>query len=100
MADFPPIPATAFSHLGPVPVIPDGMPREELGLWEPGPRTIKIQDDAVPAAKWQTFWHESMHTALSDAGVKLPPKVEESVCDAIGTYLAAAMRAGFLKVTP
>jgi hypothetical protein len=98
MNDFPPVPSVAFSHLGPIPVEQDGLPKDEHGGWDPSPRSIKLQADIHIAAKWLTYWHEVTHLAIHDAGIELPDKLEENLCTAIGTYLAAATLAGFLHV--
>lgn len=93
----PPVPSQVFSHLGPVPVTVE--PLEGVhGITRFTSRTIGIHEGQNPAQAWQTLWHEAMHVVFFDAGVKLPLKVEENLCDAIGTYLTAAMLAGFLKV--
>lgn len=97
--DLPPIPSQAFSHLGPVSVSSSKL-EGLLGHFQPPSRTIELLEGQHTAQQWQTYWHECVHLALFDAGVKLPEKAEESVCDALGTYLAAAVRAGFIKVQP
>lgn len=97
--EFPPVPDVAFSLLGPVKVLEkklDGL----FGITEYTPRTITLDEGQHPALAWSVFWHEVTHLVLFDAGVKLPPKDAERVCDAFGTYLAAAVRSGYLKVTP
>lgn len=95
--DFPPLPLVAFSHLGSVKVTTENL-KDNFGKTEFKPRLIKLHKDQHPATAWATYWHEVVHLALFDAGTKLTPRDEERVCDALGTYLAAAVRSGFLKV--
>lgn len=101
MPKFPPLPKVAFSHLGPVKVRQADLSAEGLhGSFSFYPRIITIHAEQNPAVAWCTYWHEVVHLCLFDAGTKLPSAAEERVADAIGTYLAAAVRSGFLKVTP
>lgn len=95
----PPIPSQVFSTLGPMPVQTaelDG----EMGRTNFLLRNVKLAPGMNPVSAWQTYWHEATHVALWDAGVHnaLGSKVVENICDALGTYLAAAVCAGFLKV--
>jgi hypothetical protein len=96
----PPLPRSAFSHLGPLPVVektldPDADYRGKVNLHS---RKIVIDESLPPALALQTYWHECVHLALNDGAVRLPEKLEEQICDVMGTYLAAACRTGFLKV--
>lgn len=94
---YPEVPSVAFSLLGPIEVR-QGKLRNLHGFTEFLPRTITLHADQHPAMLWSTYWHEVVHLALFDAGVKLDEELEERVCDALGTYLAAAVRSGFLEV--
>lgn len=97
------LPTTCFSLLGPLPVSFDPQlikQKDALGYIDYADRTIRIQSDLHRQAQQQAFFHEMTHIALWDAGAhnSLSKKQVETVCDAIGTYLAAAVQAGFLKV--
>lgn len=101
----PAIPPTAFSHLGPLPVcLLDGMADREgaLGKWQEGERRILLDPKTQQVAQWATFWHEIGHVVMWDGAVsqQLSIKQQEAVCDALGTYMAAAMQAGFITVHP
>lgn len=94
---FPELPTKAYSVLGPVEV--REAPLENLhGRVDYVPRIITIHQGQHPATAWSTYWHEVVHLALFDAGVDLPEKQAEAVCDALGTYFAAAVREGFIEV--
>ena len=95
--EFPPVPSKVFSHLGPLQVAFELL-EEDFGSVDLSTREVTLSVDQSAASSWRTYWHESVHVALWDAGVKLNEKVEENLCDVIGTYLAAAVRSGFLKV--
>lgn len=97
---FPPVPSQAFSHLGLLPVTVEPKGETEFGEFPFKARSISISAGMTPAAEWQTYWHECVHVALWDAGVRLKHEVEEQLCDVLGTYLAAAVGSGFLKVNP
>lgn len=99
----PKLPAEVFSVLGPVPVTENPSlveKREALGLASFRPRTIQVDQGSTRQAQWQYLWHEMVHYALWDAGVTngLSHEQEEAVCDAVGTYMAAAMLGGYVKV--
>ena len=94
----PPLPATAFHPLGPIPVTlvddlraPDD-PNERLyGYWNAFARTISIRRDLHPVQAWCTFYHELTHAWLSDIGVKLPEEHEEAICEAIARARVAEL---------
>lgn len=71
-----------------------------LGISRFRPRDIGIDSGAGPESQWQTFGHEITHVALWDGGVhdSLSDKQIEAVCSALGTYIAAAVQAGYMKV--
>lgn len=99
----PKLPSETFSLIGPVPVVRQDLNPEHLfGDFRGVERRIRVHSDLPPAAAWQTFWHETGHLFLHDAGIspELPRKLEERIVDALGVYMTAAMRAGYLKVTP
>lgn len=105
MSSFPPIPSEVFSVLGPIPVEQKDLLNDPvdpcLGKFRIGERLIFLDSSLSPASAWQTLWHEVVHVALCDAGIadKLHKAgLEENVCDALGTYLAAATRAENSKV--
>lgn len=103
MKKLPPLPKTAFSVLGPLPVsISPTLEKEDkaLGMARFKSRTMVLDAELCPATEWQTFWHEVAHLAMWDAGVNdgLTHDLEEQVCNAMGTYFAAAMQAGYITV--
>lgn len=66
-------------------------------MWEH--RTIDVESDAGKETQLQTFWHEVTHVALWDGGCHdaLTHEQREAVCNAMGTYMAAAMIGGYLR---
>lgn len=97
------LPETAFSHLGPLavvraPIQSDDPRRGECDLTG---RVITILPDVADAVAWQTLGHEITHAVLWDAGAQhsLTDRQTEIVCDAVGTWFAAAVRAGWLRIT-
>lgn len=100
----PPLPSEAFSVLGPLPVRKEEeLLRDEdaLGIVRFRPRTIGIDGGSGPETSWQTFAHEMTHVALWDGGIHdaLTYEQREGVCNALGTYIAAAVQAGYIKFT-
>jgi hypothetical protein len=101
----PPLPKNMFSILGLLPVgVLDSRQAEEhqmFGLFMPDNRIVAIADAMTDEMKWVTFWHEATHVALCDSGVAhtLTKEQTEAVCDAVGAYLTATMRAGMLRAT-
>lgn len=102
------LPSQVFTHLGPVPVSLDGeMAQKEkdddfstYGLFCKQKRTVKVDAQSAPESQLSTLLHECVHIALWDAGTAniLTDVQTEAVCDALGTYLAAAVIAGYLKL--
>jgi hypothetical protein len=84
-----------------VPVRLRGDLPDAFGLWLPGPREIQLDATAGNATQLQTLAHEMGHVALWDAGTTdiLTSQQEEAVCNAMGSYLAAAIREGWIKLT-
>lgn len=98
----PKLPAAAFSLIGAVPVCamdPARADKEDLyGRFLPAERRIEISAGMAREIEWATYWHEVAHVILVDAGAvhSLSEVQQEIVCDAVGTYLTAMMRAGQL----
>jgi hypothetical protein len=95
--ELPPTPTPVYSALGPVPVVlvdslRTGDGRSALAGFHTILRTIYVRYDvAASRMLTQVLEHEKCHVALYDAGITvlLPSKLEDAVCDAIGTYQAA-----------
>lgn len=100
----PALPKEVFSVLGPLPVaIESDLTEKEsaLGITRFRPRHIGIDAGSGPETQWQTLGHEITHVAMWDGGCHdiLTNEQAEAVCNALGTYLAAAVRAGYIKIT-
>lgn len=97
----PKLPAAVFSHLGPVAVhrVPKVDDADSRGECDFLTRALKVQA-ATPVVEWQTLGHEQMHAIVSDAGgdTVLSDAQLEWLCDAFGTWYAAAVAAGWLVV--
>jgi hypothetical protein len=100
------IPNEFFSVLGPIPVEQksDLLEKDECyGAFGPSQRKILLDtsDGSTREHIWQSLWHEVTHLGIWDAGAHegLTHDQEERICNAMGTYLAAMMAAGYLKVT-
>ena len=61
------------------------------GLWLPSDRTISLQNQIEREVK-QTFYHELIHAALHDTGLKhfFDSELEEALCDGLGMALYVA----------
>lgn len=98
------IPHSVFTLLGPVPVelVATVDRNDSMGQAHFGDRTIKVQSGFHEIVVWQTFGHELMHFILSDANAdSLSHRKLEAVCDAFGTWVAAAVAAGAITfLTP
>lgn len=101
------IPKEVYSALGPIPVTVEDLndPPEEdctnYGAFTPSTRTIKLDKNMHPAWTLKVFFHELAHVALVDAGVAdllAKGDFEEMVCDALGTYFAAAVQNGYMVI--
>jgi hypothetical protein len=99
----PPIPAKAFGVLGAFPV------REDPTLYDTckeaahvnfSDREVVLDAGFSPIGKWQNFGHEQMHIVLYDGAVNtgITEEQAELVCDAFGTWFAAAIKAGYIIV--
>jgi Zn-dependent peptidase ImmA (M78 family) len=101
------LPNKVWSQLGAIPVKPvkmvtdqDGKDDDDaFGFWNTMARDIQILTLAATPAQLATLFHEMAHVALHDAGVAIgDDATEERVCDAIGTYMAGSLLAGFLAL--
>lgn len=100
----PPIPKRMFSVLGPVPVTMQAdleTKENALGISRFKSRSVQLHPSASAETVWQTFFHEMAHVAMWDGGCHdaLKHKQREAVCNAMGTYFAAALQAGYIKIT-
>lgn len=96
--ELPALPCEMYSPVGPIPVeLVRGLRASDgedcHGLWLEGARKIQIRAEDDRTVQWMTLWHEWTHAILWHAGVTLPAKKEESVCDAMGAALAAMLLA-------
>lgn len=99
------IPASVYSQIGPVPVtfdasIAEGEPENlALGVFDKQKRTIKLDPASTRESQVATLMHEAIHVALWDSGCEntLTEVQVESICDAVGTYLAGALIGGYLR---
>ena len=94
-------PAHVYSTHGPVEV----KWRKELeggalGLCHQSERYIEICSDGAPETLRVTLWHEVMELILWDSGLHylIKGNVKEALCDAVGSYMAAAERSGALTL--
>lgn len=90
-AVLPPIPASAPSVLGAIPILrvvglKDSNEKDCLGLWLIKTREIHMETNLALAAAWHTLWHEWTHAMLWDAGITgLTSAIEERLCDALAS---------------
>lgn len=66
--------------------------KKEYGFWDYDSRTFIIDTAVAPDVQRVTLEHEKVHAILDDAGVKLPHKLEEAVCEAIAKYRVFEMQ--------
>lgn len=98
------LPSHVYSQLGPVPVVAvAGLLLKDdpvFGHWDPVKRQVEVDPSACDAARVATLYHEVVHLALGDAGAAdaFNQDQQEVICNAVGTYLAAATLAGYLKL--
>jgi hypothetical protein len=98
-SEFPSVPSQMFSALGDLPV--DHKPLEDcLGQILFNTREVELAVGLHPATEWATYCHEMTHLVLHDSGLsnRLDERTEEAICDAFGSYLAAAVRAGRITI--
>lgn len=93
MRPLPPFPQAARGLRGPLEVIgfepePDG-DAIRAGDYEESIRRIRVGTTFAPEYRWLVFYHELVHAALQDSGLHnlLKPKMQEALCDAIGSAL-------------
>jgi hypothetical protein len=67
-----------------------GYSRDQIGEWDTRKRRISVLRSLSPGVKWYVLAHEFAHSALSDAGLRLPEDLEERICDAMAAAFAAA----------
>lgn len=68
------------------------------GQQHAGERTIRVHPNQHQDSKVQTLGHELMHGILWDSGLHylLTEKMQEALCDAFGTWMVGACRAGMI----
>lgn len=100
------LPAFVWSQIGRIKVLfapiaaESGDEVPDYGRWEAASRTIRINSEPCADTQITTLFHEMTHVALWDAGGQnvLSDAQTEFVCDALGSYLGGATKAGFLKL--
>lgn len=97
--ELPPLPQFVWSTLGLVEIVMvEGLAGEDgkalCGQFDWGPRVIRIAKNLSPITAWQTLAHEHLHVVFYDAGIHLPDKVEERVCDSYGSFMTAFILGG------
>lgn len=96
------LPKEVFTVLGNIPLRrdPGSCPDDCRGVFDTEQRYVAIHQETSKETEWPTYWHEAAHVALDDSGCSqhLTSKQQEAICDAMGTYLAAMMQAGMLRV--
>jgi len=98
----PPLPKAVWSQQGPIPVSVKSLHDEDAwGLFHMGDRRIALHKDASRDTQYATLFHEITEVILWDSGLHnvLPAPLKEAVCDAVGTYFASALAAGYLKLS-
>lgn len=97
------LPAFVYSQLGPVPVVlKPGLKNKAgdllNGEWSDDDRVVSIDPGSCSATQLATLFHESIHIALTDSGLAnaFNDEQQETLCCALGTYLAAACMNGYL----
>jgi hypothetical protein len=97
------LPKEVFSHLGPIPVAVVPRVKDKgnpWGMFWYGERRIDLLSKQTDASLLATLGHEMAHVALYDSGVEegLAEDALEAICNAFGTYIAAAVRAGYITL--
>lgn len=85
------VPVTIVERIAPRPGEKVDEDESVMGVWRPEVREVEIKSGMHGATMWQTLWHERVHCALFDAGVKLTHDQEESVSDAIASHIVCDM---------
>ena len=95
MKRLPPIPRVVRLPCGPIKVVSMKEPRLEgkriAGASDWGQRRIVLDNGLGRTASWLTLEHEKVHAILADAGIILPKKHVEDVCNAIAAARVAEM---------
>jgi len=96
------LPKEVFSVHGNMPLKrgANDCPDDSFGVFDADKRYVAIHPGTAREKRWPTFWHECTHVALDESGcsANLSASQQEAICDAMGLYLAAMMRAGMLRV--
>lgn len=95
-------PSTLPSLIGPVTLSQGPKANRELdkdrllGSFAGYERVIRVRDDMPEGLQQSVLGHEIFHLVLEDSGLThhLDPKMEESLCDAFGTWFASALQSG------
>lgn len=96
MRQLPRLPKFLQGLLGPIPVVRARQIVNEgvdcAGLWDPNTRTVTVLLGLSREKAWHVLIHERTHADLDEAGVVLPRKLEEAVCDGIALAEVARMK--------
>jgi hypothetical protein len=98
------LPKALWSTQGAIPVtVVKGLMKDKraFGLFNLVERYVHIDKGCGDDTQLATLCHELVEVALWDSGLHnvIKPKLKEAVCDALGTYLASAANAGYIKLT-
>ena len=109
----PVLPTSVFSLLGPwavtehkhIEAAGSQLPTDATGasgMCDFHARTIQIDNHFSPVGKLQVLGHEIAHVWSYDGGLDsvLTEQQQELVCDAFGTWFAAAMKIGYIVLDP
>jgi hypothetical protein len=94
----PPIPSEIQTQLGPMAV--RLVDRNDLpdpswgGHYDQRHFCINIANDMAPRVQWHVFYHEEFHARCDLAGMLLPRKQEEGVCQLYATTRLAELLRG------
>ena len=95
MKRLPPIPRSITLPCGAVRVVRMKNPaiagKRIAGCNDWGKRRIVLDNGLGSTASWLTLEHEKVHAILADAGIILPKKHVEDVCNAIAAAKVAEM---------
>jgi hypothetical protein len=90
----PPIPKSVRLPAGDVAVVRESghQAKGTAGLFRWSERVIVIDSGLGRTAAWLTLYHEWVHAVLADAGVQVPHKLEEDICNSLGAALVYGKR--------